>query len=63
MRDPAHLVVDPIKAVRALSTEPSRATAPGLPDHMSGRTSRVGDPVPVDVLGVASDTAGFRTYA
>ncbi|MCG6493556.1 Uma2 family endonuclease [Kitasatospora sp. A2-31] len=59
---PAYLIVDPIKGVCVLLTEPSRTTASGLPDYLSERTSKFGEPVPVDLLGVTLDTTEFRTY-
>ena len=59
---PAYLIVDPVEGVCVLLTEPSDATASGLPDYRTERTSRFGEPVPVDVLGVTLDTTEFQTY-
>lgn len=60
---PAYLTADPVEGVCVLLAEPSGATASGLPDCRSERTSRFGDPVPVTALGVTLDTAEFQTYA
>ncbi|MCX5213011.1 hypothetical protein OG689_27710 [Kitasatospora sp. NBC_00240] len=60
---PVHLIVDPIRGVCVLLTEPGRATASGLPDHLSERTTKFGEPVPVGLLGVTLDTSEFQTYA
>ncbi len=57
-----YLIVDPIEGVCSLLTEPSRAAASGRPDYLSERTSKFGDPVPVDVLGIVLDTTEFQTY-
>ncbi|MBV6702524.1 Uma2 family endonuclease [Kitasatospora aureofaciens] len=60
---PVYLIVDPIKAVCVLLTEPSRASASGLPDYVSERTTKFGEPVPLDLLGITLDTSEFQTYA
>ncbi|MFF8769201.1 hypothetical protein [Kitasatospora sp. NPDC015120] len=60
---PAYLIVDPIKGVCVLLTEPSRAGASGLPDYAVERTTKFGEPVPVDLVGVVLDTSEFRTYS
>ncbi|MGW3179914.1 Uma2 family endonuclease [Kitasatospora sp. NPDC001119] len=56
---PAYLVVDPVRAVCVLMTEPSRATLTGVPDYLSERTSLFGEAVPVDPMGVSLVTADF----
>ncbi|MFF2038891.1 Uma2 family endonuclease [Kitasatospora sp. NPDC058170] len=60
---PAYLIVDPIKGVCVLLTELSRPSGTGPQGYMSERTSKFGEPVPVDVLGIVLDTTDFRTYA
>ncbi|MFF3067043.1 Uma2 family endonuclease [Kitasatospora sp. NPDC057904] len=60
---PVYLIVDPIKAVCVLLTEPTRASASGLPDYVSERTTKFGEPIPVHLLGVTLDTSEFQTYA
>ncbi|MEV7022366.1 Uma2 family endonuclease [Kitasatospora sp. NPDC093558] len=60
---PVYLIVDPIKAVCVLLTEPNRASASGLPDYVSARTTKFGEPIPVDLLGISLDTSEFQTYS
>ncbi|MFB7474595.1 Uma2 family endonuclease [Kitasatospora sp. NPDC056184] len=60
---PAYLIVDPIKGVCVLLTEPNPAAASGLPDYAVERTTKFGEPVPVDLVGVVLDTSDFRTYS
>ncbi|MFE3501505.1 Uma2 family endonuclease [Kitasatospora sp. NPDC059160] len=62
-RIPAYLIVDPIKAVCVLLTEPTRASASGSPDYVSSRTTKFGEPIPVDLLGITLDTSEFQTYS
>ncbi|MER7669749.1 Uma2 family endonuclease [Kitasatospora sp. NPDC096128] len=62
-RIPAYLVVDPIKAVCVLLTEPSPAASSGLPDYVLQRTTKFGEQIPLDLLGVTLDTSEFRTYS
>ncbi len=60
---PAYLIVDPVEGDCVLLTGLGEATASGVPDYRTERTSRFGEPVPVDVLGVTLDTSEFQTYA
>ncbi|MGW3043044.1 Uma2 family endonuclease [Kitasatospora sp. NPDC001159] len=60
---PVYLIVDPIKAVCVLLTEPTRSSASGLPDYVSARTTKFGEPIPVDLLGITLDTSEFQTYS
>ncbi|MGW6915575.1 hypothetical protein ACWGB8_17410 [Kitasatospora sp. NPDC054939] len=60
---PAYLIVDPIKGVCVLLTELGQVSAPGATRYMSERTSKFGEPVPVDVLGVTLETGDFQTCA
>ncbi|MFD4906100.1 hypothetical protein [Kitasatospora purpeofusca] len=46
-----------------LLTEPARAAASGLPDYVAERTTKFGEPVPVDLLGITLDTTEFRPYS
>ncbi|MBO1415360.1 Uma2 family endonuclease [Streptomyces sp. FH025] len=62
-RIPAYLIIDPIKGVCVLLTEPSQAAASGLPDYAVERTAKFGEPIPLDVLDITLDTSGFRTYS
>ncbi|MCC9310902.1 Uma2 family endonuclease [Kitasatospora sp. RB6PN24] len=59
----AYLIVDPLKGKCLLLTEPSTATADGVPDYLDAQSSKFGDPVPVPVLGLTLDTDEFQTYA
>ncbi|MEV7772266.1 Uma2 family endonuclease [Kitasatospora sp. NPDC086791] len=61
-RIPAYLIVDPIKGLSVLFTEPGRA-ASGVPDYAVERTAKFGESIPVDLLGVTLDTSEFQTYA
>ncbi|WP_030395765.1 Uma2 family endonuclease [Kitasatospora purpeofusca] len=60
---PVYLIVDPIKGLCVLLTEPTRAAASGLPDYVAERTTKFGEPVPVDLLGITLDTTEFRPYS
>ncbi|MFF7988272.1 Uma2 family endonuclease [Kitasatospora xanthocidica] len=60
---PAYLIVDPIKGVCVLLTEPSRAAASGLPDYAVERTAKFGEAIPLDLLGITLDTSEFQAYA
>ncbi|WP_406093045.1 Uma2 family endonuclease [Kitasatospora purpeofusca] len=60
---PVYLIVDPIKGLCVLLTEPTRAAASGLPDYVAERTTKFGEPVPVDLLGITLDTTEFRLYS
>ncbi|MFF2145613.1 hypothetical protein [Kitasatospora sp. NPDC058190] len=33
------------------------------PDYVTGRTTKFGEPVPVDLLGITLDTSEFQTYS
>lgn len=59
---PAYLIVDPIEGRCVLLTELDGGAGTGQPRYMSERTSKFGDPVPVDALGVTLDTADFQRY-
>ncbi|MFF4155954.1 Uma2 family endonuclease [Streptomyces sp. NPDC001678] len=56
---PAYLIVDPFAAKCVLLTEPVGAGEGA--DYAVERTTKFGDPVPLDMLGVTLDTSGFRT--
>ncbi|MER5352783.1 Uma2 family endonuclease [Kitasatospora sp. NPDC002551] len=60
---PLYLIVDPIKGLCVLLAEPTEASASGLPDYVAERTTKFGEPVPLDLLGVVLDTSEFRTYS
>ncbi|MFD8755342.1 Uma2 family endonuclease [Kitasatospora sp. NPDC059577] len=60
---PAYLIVDPLRGVCVLLTDPTTDTASGVPVYWAERTSKFGDPIEVDVLGVTLDTSEFRIYA
>ncbi|MFF2349048.1 Uma2 family endonuclease [Kitasatospora sp. NPDC058115] len=60
---PVYLIVDPIKGLCVLLTEPTPAGASGAPDYAAERTTKFGEPVPLDLLGVVLDTSEFRTYS
>lgn len=60
---PAYLIVDPIKEVCVLLTELSQASGSGVPGYMSERTSKFGEAVPLDLLGISLDTTEFQRYA
>ncbi|MCX4685512.1 Uma2 family endonuclease [Kitasatospora purpeofusca] len=60
---PVYLIVDPIKGLCVLLTEPARGAASGLPDYVAERTTKFGEPVPVDLLGITLDTTEFRPYS
>ncbi|MEV6973812.1 Uma2 family endonuclease [Kitasatospora sp. NPDC093806] len=60
---PVCLIVDPIKGLCVLLTEPTRAAASGLPDYVVERTTKFGEPVPLDLLGITLDTTEFQPYS
>ncbi len=60
---PVYLIVDPIKGVCVLLTEPTSASASGMPDYVAERTTKFGEPVPLDLLGITLDTAEFQPYS
>ncbi|MBD0672984.1 Uma2 family endonuclease [Streptomyces sp. CBMA156] len=62
-RIPAYLIVDPVKGVCVLLTEPSRAAASGLPDYAVERTAKFGESIPLDLLDIVLDTSEFQTYS
>ncbi|MER0246145.1 Uma2 family endonuclease [Streptomyces sp. HSW2009] len=58
---PAYLIIDPYEAVCVLLTEPHGAgEAAG---YRTERTSKFGEPVPLDVLGIKLDTTEFGTLS
>ncbi|MFJ4090052.1 Uma2 family endonuclease [Kitasatospora sp. NPDC089913] len=57
---PAYLIVDPVKGVCVLLTEPTVAAASGPPDYVAERTTRFGEPIPLDLLGITLDTTEFQ---
>lgn len=59
---PVYLVVDPMKGECVLLAELSTATTTGAPEYWSKRTTKFGDPIPVEALGVTLDTSEFQTY-
>jgi Uma2 family endonuclease len=60
---PAYLIVDPIKGVCLLLTDPSQVTPEGEPDYLAGRTTMFGDPLPIPVLDLTLDTGEFQSYS
>lgn len=60
---PAYLIVDPLKGLCLLLTEPTSATVSGEPDYRVERTSKFGETVPLESLGLALDTSDFQTLA
>ncbi|MFJ4669033.1 hypothetical protein [Kitasatospora purpeofusca] len=52
-----------IKGLCVLLTEPTRAAASGLPDYVTERTTKFGEPIPLDLLGITLDTSEFRPYS
>ncbi len=56
---PAYLIIDPFDAKCVLLTEPTGAGAGA--DYSVRRTTKFGDPLPLDVLGITLDTSGFQT--
>ncbi|MCC3780013.1 Uma2 family endonuclease [Streptomyces sp. UNOB3_S3] len=56
---PAYLVVDPFAAKCVLLTEPVGAGEGA--DYTVERTTKFGDPVPLDMVGVTLDTTEFQT--
>ncbi|GAA0383808.1 Uma2 family endonuclease [Streptomyces luteireticuli] len=56
---PAYLIVDPFAARCTLLTEPVGAGE--VADYAATRTSKFGDPVALDMLGMTLDTSGFKT--
>lgn len=60
---PAYLIVDPIKGVCVLLTEPTADAPGGTPDYLAKRIGKFGDSMPVDVLDLTLDTSEFQTYS
>lgn len=58
-RVPAYLIIDPMEAHCVLLTEPTGSGEEA--DYQVERTTKFGDPIPLDVLGVELDTSGFQT--
>ncbi|WFB09648.1 Uma2 family endonuclease [Streptomyces sp. LX-29] len=58
-RVPAYLIVDPFAAQCVLLTEPVGAGDEA--DYSVQRTTKFGDPVPLDMLGVTLDTSALLT--
>ncbi|MFI0740954.1 Uma2 family endonuclease [Streptomyces sp. NPDC021100] len=58
-RVPAYLIIDPFAAKCVLLTEPFGAGEKA--DYRTERTSKFGEPVPLDLMGVTLDTSDFRT--
>ncbi|BFO21389.1 hypothetical protein SHKM778_77770 [Streptomyces sp. KM77-8] len=56
---PAYLIVDPIMAQCVLLTNPVGAGEKA--DYKSQETTKFGDPLTLDALGVELDTSGFGT--
>ncbi|MFF4408346.1 Uma2 family endonuclease [Streptomyces sp. NPDC001262] len=56
---PAYLIVDPFAAKCVLLTEPVGAGDEA--DYLAKRTSKFGDPIPLDMLGITLDTSDFKT--
>ncbi len=59
-RVPAYLIIDPIMARCVLLTEPTGTGEDA--DYTVQRTTRFGDPIPLDLLGVKLDTTEFQTF-
>ncbi|MER5642670.1 Uma2 family endonuclease [Kitasatospora sp. NPDC002227] len=60
---PVYLIVDPIEGVCLLLTEPSDGMPSGVSDYRSARTTKFGEPIAVDALGLTLDTSEFQTYS
>ncbi|MEU6232965.1 Uma2 family endonuclease [Kitasatospora sp. NPDC047058] len=60
---PSYLIVDPIKGQCLLLTEPRALTPSGEPDYWSKRTTKFGDPIALELLGITLDTSEFQTYS
>ncbi|MDT0377492.1 Uma2 family endonuclease [Streptomyces sp. DSM 42041] len=58
-RIPAYLLIDPLAGRCVLFTEP--AGEGEAADYRVERTTKFGEPMPVDVLGVSLETVEFRT--
>ena len=58
-RVPAYLVIDPLVGKCVLLTEPTGVGEEA--DYRMKRTTKFGEPVPLDVLGVTLDTSEFGT--
>ena len=56
---PAYLIVDPLVGRCVLPTEPHGTGEQA--DYRTERTSKFGEPVPLDVLGVTLETGEFGT--
>ncbi|WP_398977785.1 Uma2 family endonuclease [Streptomyces sp. I05A-00742] len=58
-RVPAYLIIDPFAAKCVLLTEPFGVGEEA--DYRTERTSKFGEPVPLDLIGTILDTSNFRT--
>lgn len=58
-RVPAYLIVDPLAGRCVLLTEPTGAGQEA--DYRVERTTKFGEPMPLDLLGVVLDTGEFKT--
>ena len=58
---PAYLIVDPLEGTCMLLTEPTGAGEET--DYKVQRTSKFGEPLPIDVLGLELDTNEFQTLS
>ncbi|MEW1791933.1 MULTISPECIES: Uma2 family endonuclease [Streptomyces] len=58
-RAPAYLIIDPMAQHCVLLTEPTGTGESA--DYRSERTTKFGEPAPLDVLGVELDTTDFGT--
>ncbi|MFE4643808.1 Uma2 family endonuclease [Streptomyces sp. NPDC056730] len=56
---PAYLIIDPMEQHCVLLTEP--AGSGECADYRTERTSKFGDPVPLETLGVELDTSDFES--
>ncbi|MFD7313094.1 Uma2 family endonuclease [Streptomyces sp. NPDC059883] len=56
---PAYLIIDPMEQHGVLLTEP--AGSGECADYRTERTSKFGDPVPLETLGVELDTSDFES--
>ncbi|MFE0457665.1 Uma2 family endonuclease [Kitasatospora sp. NPDC058965] len=60
---PAYLIVDPIKGVCVLLTEPRLDAPGGTPDYVAERVGKFGDLLRVAALDLTLDTSEFQTYS
>lgn len=56
---PAYLIIDPSAAKCVVLTEPGGSGEQA--DYRTERTSKFGEPVPLDALGLTLDTSDFGT--